>query len=475
MSQKAKVRQHGWVRPEGLTQVVRAAIALPVVALSPLEEKVVAEIEGRSDELVEIVSTLIAFDTTARGENEPARQEAELQEYLRGRLVKAGAEVELFEPDPAALDGHPLYPPGLGFAGRPQLVARFPGSGEGRSLVFNGHIDVVSAEPRDRWASDPFRPKVRDGKLYGRGSCDMKGGVGAMVLAAEVLAARGILLGDLLVTTNTDEESSGAGGLALVLHGVKADAGIVTEPTGHEIWVACRGTSYGVITVPGRPGHAELAQPDWREGGAVNAIEKAQFVFDAIRALREAWAARPDLRHPRLSLPDVVPTMISAGEWAVTYPADCRITVAALYGPAQTDDEGWGLEVEQEVTDWIVRSTAAADSWLAENPPRIDWLPTRVMSMEIPETEPIVGITLEATADVGRPGRLSGLDSWYDGATLTRMGGIPAVAYGPPGIDSQGMSTAHAIDEHVPVDGLVACAQALAVAAMRFLGVRSPI
>ena len=167
--------------------------------------------------------------------------------------------------------------------------------------------------------------------------------------------------------------------------------------------------------------------------------------------------------------------MISAGEWAVTYPADCRITVAALYGPAQTDDEGWGLEVEQEVTDWIVRSTAAADPWLAGNPPRIDWLPTRVMSMEIPETEPIVGITLEATADVGRPGRLSGLDSWYDGATLTRMGGIPAVAYGPPGIDSQGMSTAHAIDEHVPVDGLVACAQALAVAAMRFLGVRSPI
>jgi acetylornithine deacetylase len=256
-----------------------------------------------------------------------------------------------------------------------------------------------------------------------------------------------------------------------VRHGVAAGGGIVTEPTGFDVWVACRGTSYGEITVPGRPGHAELAQPDWRDGGAVNAIEKAQFVLDAIRSLRAAWAERPDLRHPRLSTPDLVPTMISAGEWAVTYPADCRITISVLYLPAQTDQDGWGLEVEREVEDWIVRSAAAADPWLAENPPRIEWSPNRVMSLEIPVDEEIVGVTLGATEDVGHPGRLSGLDSWYDGATLTRMGGTPAVAYGPPGIDSYGQSTAHAIDEHVPVSGLVACAQGLAVAAMRFCGV----
>src|SRR5262249_58001951 len=104
---------------------------------------------------------------------------------------------------------------GRGCSGRPQLVARLPGDGDGRTLLFNGHIDVVSAEPLDRWTSDPFRAEVRDGRLYGRGTCDMKGGIGCMTLAAEVLAARGILLGDLLVTTNTDEESSGAGGPAV--------------------------------------------------------------------------------------------------------------------------------------------------------------------------------------------------------------------------------------------------------------------
>jgi acetylornithine deacetylase len=244
----------------------------------------------------------------------------------------------------------------------------------------------------------------------------------------------------------------------------------VTEPTGFDVWVACRGSSYGEIVVPGRPGHAEVAQPDWREGGAVNAIEKAQVVLDAILELRTAWSARTELRHDLLSPPNLLATMISAGEWAVTYPAECRITISVLYLPMQTDEDGWGFGVEREVEEWVVQR-AAADPWLAENPPRIEWSPSRVMSMEIPVEEEIVGVVHRATEDVGCAGRLSGLDSWYDGATLTRLGGTPSIAYGPPGIDSQGQSTAHAIDEHVSVDGLVGCAQGLAVAAMRFCGV----
>ncbi len=441
------------------------------MALADTERRVVDEIDRRRDELVELASTLIGFDTTARNPDDPPRQERQLQEYLGERLRRAGAEVEIFEPDPADFVGKPLYQPGMGFEGRPQLVARFPGAGEGRSLLFNGHIDAVSVEPVERWTSHPFKAEVRDGNLYGRGSCDMKGGVAAMTFAAEVLAGLGVrLAGDLLVTTNTDEESSGAGGLALVLNGIKADAGIVTEPTGFDVWISCRGTSYAEIVVPGRPGHAEVYQPHWREGGAVNAIEKAQVVLDALRRLREEWAKRSEFRHPRLSIPDILPTLISAGEWAVTYPAECRITIAVLCVPAQTDEEGWTFAVEREVDEWIARA-AAADPWLAENPPRIAWWPNRVMSLEISPEEPVVEVMSQATADVGRAGRLSGLDSWYDGATFTRLGGTPAVAYGPPGFTPDGRSVAHTIDEYVPVDGLVDCAKGLAVAAMRYCGV----
>jgi acetylornithine deacetylase/succinyl-diaminopimelate desuccinylase-like protein len=135
----------------------------------------------------------------------------------------------------------------------------------------------VPVEPRERWTSDPFKAEVRRGDLYGRGACDMKGGVAAMVLAAEVLAAEARLAGDLLVCTVTDEESSGAGGIAAVAHGVRADAGIVTEPTSFDVWVACRGTVLPTFVVEGRAAHAELARRHWRAGGAVNAIEKAGY------------------------------------------------------------------------------------------------------------------------------------------------------------------------------------------------------
>ena len=441
--------------------------------LTAAEQRVCEAIEAGRDELVDLAAQLIGFDTTARQPGDPARDEAALQGYLAGRLSAAGATVDVWEPDAEAMAGKPLVPPGLSFEGRPQLIGRFPGRGGGRSLVFNGHIDVVSAEPRSEWTSEPFAGSVRDGRLYGRGACDMKGGIASMVFAVEALASNGVLLdGDLLVATNTDEESSGAGGTALVERGLRADAGVVTEPTGFQTWIACRGSDYGVITVPGRPGHAEVRQPDWRLGGAVNAIEKAAVVLDAISSLRGAWSKNPGMSHPFLSPPSLLPTLARAGEWAVTYPASCALTIAVMYLPAQADPSGWGSEVRREVECWIA-AESAKDDWLAEHPPVIEWWPNAVMPFEISQDEPIVGVMRGASEDVDRPSPLGGLDSWYDGATLTRLAGIPSIGYGPPGFDADGVSVAHMIDEFVPVDGLVAAAQGLAVAAMRFCGARS--
>jgi acetylornithine deacetylase len=439
--------------------------------LSPEEQRACDRIDEREPDLVDLASALIGFDTTARNPGDPARQEAELQDYLADRLAAAGAEIDLFEPDAAAMAGRPLVPPGLDFAGRPQLIATLRGGGGGRSLVFNGHIDVVSAEPRDQWASDPFVAELRDGNLYGRGACDMKGGIASMVMAAEVLAELGIRLrGDLLVATNTDEESSGAGASALVQHGITADAGIVTEPTNFDTWIACRGSEYGVITVPGRPGHAEVRQPEWQRGGAVNAIDKAAVVLAAIDALRSEWAGRREYDHPHVSPPSLLATMVRAGEWPVTYPASCELTIATMFVAAQADASGWGADVRREVEQWIVSDCAQRDDWLAEHPPTFDWWPNAVMPMDIPESDPIVAAMMGASADVGSPGRISGLDSWYDGATLTQLAGIPSIGYGPPGFNADGVSVAHMIDEYVPVAGLVACAKGLAVAAMRFCG-----
>ncbi len=440
------------------------------MGLSEHERAVVAEIAAGRDELVDLARELVRFDTTARSEpGEPARDEASLQAYLAGRLQGAGAEIDLWEPAPEDVAGSRLAPSEpVGFEGRPQLAARFPGSGGEPSLLLNGHVDVVSSEPRERWTSDPNGAEVRGGLLYGRGACDMKGGIAAMAFAAEALARAGVrLAGDLVVCTVTDEEWTGLGALAAVKRGVRADAGIVTEPSGFEIWVACRGSLIPTITVEGRPGHAGLAQPHWRQGGAVNAIEKLDVVRDALRRLESDWHGRPDQRHPYLSPGDIVPVVVSGGDWPVTIPASCSLTYHVAYLPRHADAEGWGTDVEREIAEWIDRA-AAADPWLADHRPAIEWAP-EVPSSELDPGEPVVQTLLAASADVGRPGRLAGLDNWHDGATFTRFGGTPSVCFGPGDV-----SLAHTIDEHVPVDDLVACSQALAVAALRFCGEGKP-
>src|SRR5829696_3149429 len=186
------------------------------VELTALERAVTAEIERRRDDLVALLADLVAYDTRAPDPDYAPRDEAVLQDYVARRMRAAGLAVRVWEPEAADLPPNRYaIPDGHHFRGRPQLVAIATGTGGGRSLLFNGHIDVVSVEPRELWTSDPFGADLRDGRVYGRGACDMKGGVASMLLATEVLRGLQVpLRGDLIVSTVTDEESTGAGSLA---------------------------------------------------------------------------------------------------------------------------------------------------------------------------------------------------------------------------------------------------------------------
>src|SRR5579862_3412137 len=226
----------------------------PQVALSVAEERVCAAIAAGEGELVELLVALVRCDTTTHAHDDAPREEAQLQGYLADRLVGVGANVVSAEPDPALIAGHPMVPEGFTFGGRPQLVARFAGRGHGHgpSLLLNGHVDVVDVAPREAWAHDPFAGAIAGGRVHGRGACDMKGGVACMVFAAETLARLGVsLAGELIVNTVTDEESTGAGGLASA-RTIRADAAIVPEPTGLDVAIACRGSLLPTIVVDGR-------------------------------------------------------------------------------------------------------------------------------------------------------------------------------------------------------------------------------
>lgn len=429
---------------------------------SALEERVVQAVRDARAELVGLTAELVALDTTARRPGDQARDEEKLQRLLAARLAALGAEIDLWEPE-ATGAGDRFLPAGLDFAGRPQLAAVLRGVGGGHSILLNGHIDAVDVEPRDKWTSDPFVLTERDGYLYGRGSNDMKGGIAGLVVALEALHRQGVrLAGDVVFCTNTDEESSGAGGFRCVQHGVRADAGIAAEATAFDAWVSCRGTVTPTITVAGRAGHAEMPQPDWRQGGAVNAIEKLVPVLNGMSALREEWRARPDHVHPYLAPGDIVPTIVSGGTWMVTIPASCSVTADCTYLPQHVDAEGTGSAVEAEI---VSRLTAAVadDPWFAQHPLEFAWSED-VVPAEIPAEHPLVAAALGAAAALGHQGKPSGLNSWHDAATYTR-GGTPTFSFGPPGIE-----TAHAVDERVPVAGLVDFSAAIALTLLRWCG-----
>ena len=433
-------------------------------ALTAAEERVVQLIREAREELVTTVDQLVSCVTTARRPlpGDLAHDEAKLQSILGKRLRAIGAEVDVWEPEaiPAA---HPLYPGGLDFAGRPQLAALIRGSGHGPSILTSGHIDAVTANPSE-WRSDPFRATERDGRLYGRGVVDMKGGIASVLCAVEALQRAGVRLrGDIVFTTNTDEESSGAGSWAITQRGCRADGGICAEPTSFKTLIVCRGMVKPRITVRGRAGHTQFVHPHWSEGGPVNAIEKAYLVIGAIKELREEWRTRSDHQHPLLPPGDIIPTIISGGEWEVTYPPSCTISCDVQYVPAQADADGSGSTIKGEIMQRL-NTAALADPWFVEHPLGWEWA-WGVAPAEMAADHPLVAVLLDAGADLGRPGEIGGTGTWHDGANFALYGDTPCLSYGPGDV-----RRAHTVDEFIPVDEMVDYAAIIAVAVMRYCG-----
>jgi acetylornithine deacetylase len=432
-------------------------------------EAVDRHIESNVDGLVELVRSLVGFDTTSvdlsAGSAHPSNEEAELQAFLGDRLRAIGADVDQWEPDPSEFADHPMMPPWHHWRGRPLTAGTIPGAGGGRSLIVNGHIDVVDAGERSRWTSPPFEADVRDGRIYGRGAVDMKGGIGAALFALESLHACGVrLAGDVVLESVPDEETCAMGTVAAIARGYTADAGLVPEPTRLSLWVATRGLLHGTLTVDGRSAHAEMNQPHWREGGGVNAIQKAAAVLAGLDRLNAAWAEREDKRHPLLGTPSVNPTIVSGGSFISNVPERCDLALNATYLPGNADEHGYGSIPRSEI-EQAVAAVAEADDWLAEHPPSWSWY-TDYPPSEIDPASPIVAAAQEAGRELGVNVHAEGIDTTSDGALLTLFAGTPSPAFGPGDL-----RRAHAPDEWVGIDELVLGAKLYARAITRWCGV----
>ena len=310
-------------------------------------------------------------------------------------------------------------------AGRPNVIARI-GSGAGRSIMLNGHLDTVGVEGMTH---APFEPAVRDGRLYGRGATDMKGGVASMCAAA-ARAARAGLAGSVLVTAVTDEEYRSQGTAAVIAAGLRADAAIVTEPTRLAICPAHRGFAWLELVVRGRAAHGS------RYDIGVDAITLASLVVAEVDAYqREVLAARA---HPLLGRPSLHAALVDGGIGLSTYPDRCAVQFERRTIPGERPED-FAAEVQGAVDRVRARRPeldAEVTLGFAQGPNDVD------------VAHPIVRALGDALGAQSLPAPIEGLSCWTDAALLSEAG-IPAICFGPGDI-----GLAHAAEEYVTLQDI---------------------
>lgn len=423
------------------------------------EQQVLDLIDANKDEIVSFLSKIISYKTitpaTGKNVGESENEYRQLASYFSETLKDMDLTVESWEINASQMEDFE----GSGvdksrdMAGMPVVVGKKTGAGNGKSIILNGHYDVVPPGLRENWSRDPFKCVVKDGIIYGRGACDMKGGIAAMIKAVVFIQKAGIKInGDVMIQLAPDEEESCMGTFSCCEKGFKADAAIIPEPTNMNVLIAMRGNCSGKITVKGRAGHAEMSHPHWKEGGAVNAISKSIKILQSIEDLREEWRTRPDKQHKYLDPDSIQATVIQGGEWSITLPEKVEINFNANFIPTTGS-------LEAEIKDRI-KKVSQTDEWLAVNLPEVEI--EEMYGAEIDEDEPIALLGIDVLKDLGLQPSYSGMGSLTDAIHLINYAKVPTISIGPSD------RPAHMADEFVTINDLVNQTKAIALAILRW-------
>ncbi len=410
-------------------------------------ERLHSEIEARQDELICIVADLVRRPSLLG-------QEADAQAYVAEHMRMSGLDVTSWDLDEDVKRHSEAGDSGVPFAGRPNVAGRLRGAGNGRSLILNGHIDVVSPEPVSAWIHDPWGAERVGDRLYGRGAFDMKSGVALNVFLPRVIQDLGIpLAGDLIVHSVIEEECTGNGALAASLRD-QADAALVTEPECGGFTHAHLGVLWFTVSVTGKSWHAMQAPQ------GVNAIVKTMPIIQALLDLEarlNQWQ-HPiwrDTEHPiNLNI-----GVIQGGDWPSTVPGSCELRCRLSFFPGQTVDEMRAL------VEAAVRKAADHDPWLREHPPAVTYDGFKSSGSTVSLAEPSVQILGAHHRRVtGQPMRALVGTSIND-MRYYNFAGTPAGCYGASGANG------HAADEWLDVTSLVPSAKVIGAFVLDWCGV----
>ncbi len=400
------------------------------------------------DGLINTLCELIRFRSD-RG------REVQIQHHMAGMLDGMGMATESWEIDLEATRGHPAYGAEIEREQAIGVLGRWGQGQGGRSLLLNGHVDVVPAGELIRWSVPPFRGTVRDGRVYGRGAVDMKGGLCCAVYAVKALMDAGIRLkGSVMIQPVAGEEDGGVGTLAAMMHGHTADGAIVLEPTELAIAPAQAGALSFRLSIPGRAAHGALRT----EG--VDPLDYFALMHNTLRDLERRRNQR--LRHPLFAEDDIpyaiCTGIVRAGVWASTVAE--TLTIEGRYGVGIGEDcAAARVELEQAVAE-----AAQQSEWLKAHPPEVEWWGARFEPASIPVDHPLVTTLADSfLACGGQPASVRGMRYGADMHLLVNHGNTPAVLFGPGDV-----RLAHAPDEYVPIADLEAVTRSLVLAIMRF-------
>ena len=418
-----------------------------------LESDILAAVESLRRDMVDLAMTLVRFPSL-NGD------EAGAQAFLEGLFRGMGLATERFEVHDAALKDLPGYSPSVGLWERHDNVVGIhrPAKPAGKSLILNGHIDVVPIGAEELWSRPPFDPVVRDGRLYGRGSGDMKAGIAAYVTAFRALQSLGLQpSAPVIMQSVVEEECTGNGALACLHRGYKADAAIIPEPFGHSILKAQVGVMWLSVEVFGKPAHVLNAAQ------GINAIEAAFALWHGLQTLESQWN-EPGNRHPAFAHLDHPIRFnlgtIDGGEWASSVPTRCVMGLRCGFYP------GVSAARARSAIEACLGETLKRDPALAGITHRVRYAGFQAEGFVLEGTEPLLTTLSAAHAQV-----MHNEAEWFassattDARSFNLYGSIPATCYGP---EAQNI---HGIDESVSIESTLRVAQVLALFIARWCGV----
>ena len=400
-------------------------------------------INNNKDKAIKLLKQLVQEDSISGNESKA-------QAIVVEKLRELELDLDIWEPAIDELKDHPYFISAReNFNGSPNIVATLKGTSGGKSMILNGHIDVVPEGNIQQWTYPPYGAIVKDNKLYGRGATDMKGGNVALILAIEAIKQSGITLkGDVHFQSVIEEESGGAGTLAAILRGYRADGVIIPEPTNMKFFIKQQGSMWFRLKVKGKVAHGGTRY----EG--VSAIEKSLLVIQQIQKLEQ-------LRNDRIDDPlyDGVPIPIPINIGTInggTWPSSVSdlVTLEGRYGVAPNEKME---DAKKEFERWI-ENLGNLDEWFLDHPVEVEWFGARWVPGSVEADNELVKTLLHNYHHITEQKPIIEAAPWgTDGGLFTQVLDIPMIVFGPGET-----KVAHYPDEFIDLDQMFLAAEIIA-------------